>query len=104
MKYIRKYEEIEFDDFSKIKYWRWKNHLVDSIMIVEFSEDYPSKVKISFFNLQSSDIISQDWFDNNTLLHLMNMKKNNPSYILRPATEDEINDFELKILANKYNL
>jgi hypothetical protein len=117
MKYLKSYEkyDISLSDFINKKnvYWRYTNDLIDCIMKLEkFSEtEYAYKSNFIFKVLilgsskkgnKEKNTFTDIVFDSNGLFDIIKLKC--AGKILRPATEEEIEKFDLLEVANKYNL
>ena len=112
MKYIKTFEEDEvkytLEDFSKIKYWRyWEievNNFIFKINKIRYNVNsyHPeeNRYNITIFRIDENFIENLSDVDNYTLISLLADK----SAEIRPATPDEINDFETRISMGKYNL
>jgi hypothetical protein len=122
MKYLKLYEElkneISLEDFDKIKNWYCyiDEHFADMIGGVSNQHVLMTLVDIDISPLNKNptkvycyEIIYEDgstyeaYYDTRDLKSLINSYSMNNS-ILRPATPKEIEEFEMKSNAKKYNL
>lgn len=111
MKYIKKYEseksKYTLKDFTVESYWRHKNYGVDSILKIDSIRKGPysfsnSDYDITYFNYKKNEVKTTK-IDDSKLQHIID-HSTNEGYILRPATEEEIEYFNLMLSSEKYNL
>ena len=106
MKYIKTYEVITHEytlrDFTGTTYWKYKHSMIDYIIKIQ-------KLKNGFSMLYQNLILR----DENNIDLFREMEKpgsalngmlNAQDTLLRPATEDEILDFEYRYAKQKYNI
>jgi hypothetical protein len=111
MKYIKLFEEnkIEIDDFDKIKNWYYTTDqnltpilmtLID-INISPLNVKNPNKV-YHYRIIYSDGDTYETYYDTKDLKNLIDQILQKTK--IRPATPEEIEEFEMKSNAKKYNL
>lgn len=87
--------------YMKCSYWRFKIN-IDCILKVDISSIYDKNPhNFTTLNLETGDF-ENDVLDGDTMEIMAEMAKKGA--MLRPATDEEIEQFELAINTNKYNL
>lgn len=109
--YIKTYEDLEnaiqytITDLIKIPYWRLKHATTDSMFrINKFWHDYTWKTNfdITFYNLDVNNTFhTGDFWDEQMMRKLLKIEDNK---IIRPATPEEIEQFDLAEMTKKYNV
>jgi len=115
MRHIKKYENLKsspycINDFKIFKYWRYRNSCINIIWKLDKLEVKQSGVHVMedeyrflvlHLNVNKNKIDTIE-LGPAVLQGMIDLKEKNK--ILRPATPEEIEEFELKVSANKYNL
>ena len=107
--YIKTYEDLENEytitDLTKIDYWRLKHATTDSIFRINYfwHETYPWKTNfdVTFYNLDVNTFSTQNFWDDQMMRKLIKIEDNK---IIRPATKEEIKQFDLVEMTKKYNI
>lgn len=112
MRYIKTYEvvvkpegqEYSVSDFVNIPYWRYRNSLIDCIMKVEkySTGKYHGDNSFEFKVLKDGDKFIYMKFKSEDIREFIYLE--DPIKIIRPATEEEIEDFKFKEDTKNYNL
>jgi len=103
MKYIKRFEngkEYSVKDFNFHKYWRYRNSSIDAIMCLK----YPiknEKINIEFLELKNRKFF-ETFFTFYSITELFDLK--DEIKIFRPATDEEIEIYEIEKNSRKYNL
>jgi len=116
MKYIKTYEDLDeikytLDDMTKFKYWCYKGSrdLIFRINKIKFGVNFyhpnENDYNVTVFYIDENYVADLPRVENDSLKALFHDKyEKKTAQILRPATEEEIEDFYLKINTDKYNL
>lgn len=106
MRYLKTYEElnnISVEDFRKIKYWRYCHSKVNSIIKVEFNSDFnDDEYDFTLYDINKKKLSELKWLPVTFINGMIDLKDDNK--VLRPATEEEIEEFKIVEKAKKYNL
>jgi len=104
MKYIRTYEDLKYNiiDFSENSYWRYRSNIDCIIKIESINSEYNTTwYKCNFLNLKTNKY-SLIMLTSDDIQGMIDLKIDYK--ILRPATDDEIIEHNIKLDSNKYNL
>ena len=106
MKHIKIYEDFDtysIQDFLDIPYWRYKNRYIDCIMHVDFLDTDEHKWNSEYkYTILNNNAFLELVYKQEFLLNIIKLQE--PEKILRPATEDEIKEFEFQKDMKKFNI
>lgn len=113
MKHLKTYEslqdipDVSYEDFLTIKYWRYAHSMTNNIIRINNIQSKNKTVfHMTILNLDNVPIglglFHTNGYDESFIRKIINVTDDKK--ILRPATEDEIEFFEIQLNIQKYNL
>ena len=107
--FIKTYEDLEhyytINEIIDIPYWRLKHATMDSVFkINKITREYSWKnnFDITIYNLDTNKFKNVDCLDDDDIM--MKIFNLNDGRLIRPATKEEIEQFDLAEKTKKYNI
>jgi len=102
MKHLKTYENLQdtpnvsYKDFLTVKYWRFAHSMTNNIFKIN------SLNSEEMITMNANEVKDIDWLDDDIMNKII--FNADDGRLIRPATEEEINQFDLRLKTINYNL